>query len=233
MVPRVAVHKKPRYDHQLRRRSRFALREPNPDQSGRPRCVAVSKCYKQWNRARCQDPGAAEAAVCFGCLMLTPRSLRTLATRPFPMDYLDVSDCSLVASDGFMSIAAGPSLRGLSTLRLIRVSITDRTLSIMARTLTRLTFLDISQCRKIRKHGIAALATHLTALRVLVMRFATGLKGGTLRHIACMPRLETVSLKACRKITSGGPRFLARGDFQPRFFELDVSYRGIVDAGVR
>lgn len=194
-----------------------------------------------WNCRTLTDTGIGHIAriptlrklVCFGCKKLTPLTLEKLSTRPFPMEYLDVSYCYNIASDGLFSIAAGPSLLGLTTLRIIGASIKNQSLSYVAQQLTRLAFLDISACRKITTEGIGALATHLPCLRVLVMRCTTALKDGTLRHLCRMPCLETVNLKGCKKITGRGTSSIARGDFQPSFFELDVSFTGIGDAGVR
>ncbi|XP_077553566.1 jmjC domain-containing histone demethylation protein 1-like [Haemaphysalis longicornis] len=142
----------------------------------------------------------------FECRNMTGLWLDILSTRPFPLYYLDISQCFQMDSTAVLSIATGPSLLGLTTLRMVGLRVKDYVLSFVAKKLTKLEHLDISKCKMITQEGIGALATHLPGLRVLNMRFTTHLRDGTFRHLCRMPCLETVNLKGCRRISGGGPR---------------------------
>ncbi|KAH9382958.1 hypothetical protein HPB48_023595 [Haemaphysalis longicornis] len=146
-------------------------------------------------------------------------TLHMLSTRYFPMDHLDISHGELISSTSLMSIANGPFVLGLTTLRIIVLPIEDCALSYNAQKLTRLAYLYISPCKGITKDAIVALDTHLNGLRMLFLRYVAPLRGSAFKPNCQMPCLDTVFLKGCSGFSGRSVMSLVCGDLLPSILE--------------
>lgn len=174
-----------------------------------------------------------ECLILHGCKGLTSSCIEHLASGQASLTYLDISYCSGIDDNAFLSVDRGPGLLDLKTLKMTACPVTDKALSAIAMTLKNVSELDVSQCKRITADGIAVVSAFMPRLKSLTMRFCKKLSSATLKYLVKIPGLEVVNIEGCSKITGKGAAFMARGDNKTSFVDLDISGTRIGNTGLR
>ncbi|KAH9372912.1 hypothetical protein HPB48_016540 [Haemaphysalis longicornis] len=93
--------------------------------------------------------------VLYRCKNLTAASIQHLAARTSSLRHLDIGCCTNIDDSALLNTSCGPGLVGLVSLKMMANLITDRGLSALSKALVNLEFLDVSDCKRITKNGIA------------------------------------------------------------------------------
>lgn len=167
------------------------------------------------------------------CVHITGDGIWHLASRPSSLNELDIGSCRRIGN-GITNIFEGPGIVGVTKLYVRSCEgVSDSVLGTLAQTFVRLTELDISECALVTCQGIAALWPSLHELRCIHLRSCRGLTNRALRHLSQICSLRTVTLKGCRKITGRYVNPASGEQIQANFTELDVSFTGVGDTGLR
>lgn len=194
-----------------------------------------------WKCSEIDDNGLKHVAelrslqclILYGCKRLTGSCIQHLACGQISLTYLDISYCTGFDDNAFLSVNRGPGLLALRTLKMSACRITDKALSALARGLQNISELDVSECNLVTADGIAVVSAFMPRLKSITMRFCKKLSSGTLKYLAENPRLEVVNLEGCPRITWRGSALMAGGEGHTNFVDLDISSTRIGNVGLR